>query len=139
MMMGSLIAGLSFSHSDVASVHCMAEALGSLYDLPHGLCNSIILPFVMRENLPYAKIKYARIARALGRNENDDELCGRLGIEKIESISLDIGLPSFKSLTINENDFDLLAELSYKNGSNDSNPKPMKQEDYKRLFTLMNS
>ena len=36
MMMGSLMGGLSFSHSDVASVHCMAEALGSLYDAPHG-------------------------------------------------------------------------------------------------------
>jgi len=49
MMMGSLLAGLSFSHADVASVHCMAEALGSMYDRPHGLCNAIMLPYVMME------------------------------------------------------------------------------------------
>lgn len=139
MMMGSLMAGLSFSHSDVASVHCMAEALGSIYDLPHGLCNSIILPYVMRENSPYAQTKYARIAKALGIVEFDEEICALKGIERIEQISKEIGLPQFKSLNINDKDFDLLAKLSFKNGSNDSNPKPMTHEDYKRLFTLMNS
>ncbi|MBS7527219.1 iron-containing alcohol dehydrogenase [Fusibacter paucivorans] len=134
MMMGSLLAGLSFSHADVAGVHCMAEALGSMYDRPHGLCNSIILPHLMRENLPYCTAKYARVARALGIEESDPEKAALLGIEKIQSISANIGLPAFKALAIDPKDFRKLAEMSEKNGSNPSNPKPMTADDYEALF-----
>jgi alcohol dehydrogenase len=137
MMMGSLLAGLSFSHADVASVHCMAEALGSLYDKPHGVCNSIILPHVMRLNLSYAEKKYARVARALGIDEKDEGLAALAGIERIEEISRDIGLPDFKSLGIDPKDFERLGELSFKNGSNASNPRPMTAADYTALFTAI--
>jgi len=134
MMMGSLLAGLSFSHADVASVHCMAEALGSMYDRPHGLCNAIMLPYVMTENLSEVAHKYARVARALGIDERNDELAAVKGIEKIRTISLNIGLPKFSALNISPQDFHKLAEMSFKNGSNRSNPKPMTLEDYEALF-----
>ncbi len=139
MMMASLIAGLSFSHSDVAGVHCMAEALGSLYDKPHGLCNSIILPHMMLENMDYCLDKYARIADILGVKENDLKTKVLKGIEVISDISKEIGLPDFKSLNINPKDFRKLAEMSYKNGSNSSNPKPMSIDDYEALFTRINN
>ncbi len=138
MMIGSLLAGLSFSHSDVASVHCMAEALGSIYDKPHGLCNSIILPHIMSENLLFSLHKYARVARAMGIEEKDDEKAAVEGIELIKRISAEIGLPDFKSLDIDPGQFRLLSELSEKNGSNDSNPKKMNVDDYEKLFHKMN-
>jgi len=138
MMTGSLLAGLSFSHSDVASVHCMAEALGSIYDEPHGLCNSIILPHIMAENLPFSLYKYARVARAMGIKEDDDEKAAKEGIELIKKISAQIGLPDFKSLGIDPNKFRLLSEMSEKNGSNGSNPKSMNADDYEKLFHKMN-
>ncbi len=134
MMMGSLIAGLSFSHSDVASVHCMAEALGSMYDKAHGLCNSIILPHIMRENADYCLEKYGRISDLLGVKENDLKSKVLKGIDVIEYISKEIGLPNFKSLNIDPKDFRHLAEMSFKNGSNASNPKPMSIDDYEALF-----
>lgn len=139
MMMGSLIAGLSFSHSDVASVHCMAEALGSIYDKPHGLCNSIILPHMMRENADYCLEKYGRIADILKVTDKDLKTKVSKGIDVIETISKEIGLPDFKSLNIYPKDFRLLSELSYKNGSNASNPKPMTVDDYETLFHKINS
>jgi len=134
MMMGSLLAGLSFSHSDVASVHCMAEALGSMYDAPHGMCNAILLPFVMEYNLPSAEFKYARIARAMGIDEKDDRKAAVKGIEHIKKMSKEIGLPGIKSLKINREDFILLAEMSLENGSNASNPRNVTKDDYVMLF-----
>lgn len=139
MMMGSLLAGLSFSHADVAGVHCMAEALGSMYDKPHGLCNSIILPHMMTECLPYAEAKYARVARALGIEEESDKKAAEKGIEWIKEISVEIGLPDFKSLGVEPSGFRLLAELSEKNGSNGSNPKPMTADDYEALFAKIHA
>jgi len=134
MMMGSLLAGLSFSHADVASVHCMAEALGSMYDAPHGMCNAILLPYVMEYNLPAAEFKYARVARAMGIAEKDDRKAAMKGIEYIKKLSKEIGLPGIQSLKINREDFILLAEMSAKNGSNDSNPRTITKDDYVMLF-----
>ncbi|MCR3954852.1 MAG: iron-containing alcohol dehydrogenase [Gudongella sp.] len=134
MMMGSLMGGLSFSHSDVASVHCMAEALGSFYDAPHGLCNSILLPYVMEYNLPECEYKYARIARAMGIDENDDRRAAEKGIKHIKKLSEEIGLPGLSSLEIDSDDFEKLAEMSVENGSNASNPKKMNKETYIELF-----
>lgn len=134
MMMGSLLAGISFSHADVASVHCMAEALGSIYDAPHGMCNAILLPYVMEYNLPAAVCKYARIARAMGIKEKDDYMTAVKGIEHIRKLSKEIGLPGIKSLNVNTDDFELLAEMSEKNGSNDSNPREITKNEYMELF-----
>ena len=139
MMTGSLLAGLSFSHADVASVHCMAEALGSMYDKPHGLCNSIILPHMMKENLNYVQYKYSRVARALGIEDTNELEAAKQGIEKIKSISAEIGLPDFSSLNIDPKDFPKLAEMSEKNGSNKSNPKAMSAKDYEDLFIRINN
>jgi len=134
MMMGSLLAGLSFSHADVASVHCMAEALGSLYDAPHGMCNAILLPYVMEYTLPFAEYKYARIARAMGIEEKDDYTAAMKGIEHIKGLSKEIGLPGIRALNVNPDDFELLAEMSVKNGSNDSNPRKITKDEYVMLF-----
>ena len=134
MMMGSLLAGLSFSHADVGSVHCMAEALGSIYDAPHGMCNAILLPFVMEYNLHFAQRKYAKIARAMGIEETDDYTAAIKGIEHIKKLSKEIGLPGIRSLDIKPDDFVLLSEMSLKNGSNDSNPRKMCKDDYIILF-----
>lgn len=134
MMMGSLLAGLSFSHADVASVHCMAEALGSIYDAPHGMCNAILLPYVMEFSLPAAEFKYSRIARAMGIEERDDSQAAIKGIKHIKKLSREIGLPGIKTLNVNPDDFELLAELSVKNGSNESNPKEITKDDYIKLF-----
>jgi len=44
MLVGSLLAGIAFSHSDVGSVHCMAEALGGIYDAPTGSATPYCCP-----------------------------------------------------------------------------------------------
>ncbi len=134
MMMGSLLAGLSFSHADVGSVHCMAESMGGVYDAPHGMCNAILLPYVMEYNLPYAEYKYARVARAMGIMEYNDQRAAARGIELIKKLVKEIGLPGIRYLGINPGDFEMLAEMSFQNGSNSSNPRPMTKEDYLLLF-----
>jgi len=134
VMMGSLLAGLSFSHSDVAAVHCMAEALGSIYDSPHGTCNSVLLPYVMEYNLPETTDKYASIAREMGIEGEDNLEVAKKGIEKIKKLSKSIGLPDFKSLNVSPDDFEKLSEMSEKNGSTPSNPRTIKKEQYLEVF-----
>ncbi len=135
MMMGSLMAGLSFSHSDVGAVHCMAEALGSMYDAPHGTCNAVILPYVMEYNLVKAAKKYANIANYMGVYGPNELMTASEGVEHIKILSRKIGLPNIKSLSVNPEDFHLLSEMSEKNAATHSNPRVINKEEYYKIFT----
>jgi len=68
IMMGSLLAGLAFSNASLGAVHAMSHSLGGQTDLPHGLCNAILLDHVVEYNYPYAGEKYKRIGTAMGKN-----------------------------------------------------------------------
>jgi alcohol dehydrogenase len=134
MLLGSLLAGLAFSHSDVGSVHCMAESLGGKLDLPHGLCNSILLPYVMTFNLPACENRYARIAREMGLSFATDAEGAEKAVEHVKYLSKLVGMPAFRDLAVSEDDFDLLAEMSAANLSTGSNPRTITKADYYDLF-----
>ena len=130
MLMGSMLAGIAFSHSDVASVHCVAESLGGEYDLPHGMCNAIFLPYVMEYNMDYCQEKYARVAKAMGLSFSSIEEGAKAAVEAVKQLCRDVGLPTFRSLGVGEEQFDQIAEMSARNISTDSNPRPMSKDDY---------
>ena len=130
MLMGSMLAGIAFSHSDVASVHCVAESLGGVYDLPHGMCNAIFLPYVMEYNMNYCQEKYARVAKAMGLSFSSIEEGAKAAVEAVKQLCRDVGLPTFRSLGVGEEQFDQIAEMSARNISTDSNPRPMSKDDY---------
>ena len=130
MLLGSMLAGIAFSHSDVASVHCIAESLGGVYDLPHGVCNAIFLPYVMEYNTDYCIERYARIAKAMGFDFINEKEGAQKAVEAVKKLALDVKLPLFSSLKVNTEDFDRLADMSLRNISTESNPRPMTKEDY---------
>jgi len=134
MLVGSLLAGMAFSHSDVGSVHCMAEALGGVYDAPHGVCNAVLLPYVMEYNAEFCLEKYARIAQAMGEIFDTMEEGAMKAVERVKKLSVDVGLPSFKSLGVKEEDLEKLADMAAKNISTKSNPREMTKDDYLTLF-----
>ena len=64
-MMGSLLAGLAFSNASLGLVHAMAHPLGGLLDLPHGLCNALLLEHVVAFNFDAAPDRYRKILGVL--------------------------------------------------------------------------
>lgn len=62
MLLGAMLAGQAFANAPVAAVHALAYPLGGIYHIPHGLSNSLVLPHVMRFNLPAAREAYAELA-----------------------------------------------------------------------------
>ncbi|NNG01889.1 MAG: iron-containing alcohol dehydrogenase [Desulfobacteraceae bacterium] len=140
MLLGSILGGIAFSHSDVASVHCIAEALGGMYDAPHGVCNAVVLPEMMAYNMAYCRDKYARIAVAMGIYEDDPDAGARKAVDAVRQLAADINLPRFRDIGVREADVERLAENSAINGSNVDNPRPMAKADYvKVLRSMMNA
>jgi alcohol dehydrogenase len=134
MLLGSVLGGIAFSHSDVAAVHCVAEALGGKYDAAHGVCNAVVLPAVMEYNMAYCQERYARIAGAMGLTYENVDDGARQAVAAVQQLASDVRLPEFGSLGVQEKDLEELAANSFKNGSNIDNPRPMTKEDYLKLF-----
>ena len=135
MMMGSLLAGIAFSHSDVGAVHCIAEALGALYDAPHGTCNAVCLEAVMEYSLPEAAVRYADIAAAFGMGPfTGAEEAARAAVTEVGRMSRAVGLPGLADLGVRREDYDAIAERSERNGSNPNHPKKMTAADYRKVF-----
>jgi len=130
LMLGSTLAGMAFGNSDVGAVHCLAETVGGLYDIPHGVANAIFLPFVMEYNLCAVKDRYATLARDLGIGEGSDTDTARALIDQIRSLSRSLHIPSFSSLSIPSDHYPDIARRSVQNNSNSSNPRKVTVSDY---------
>ncbi len=137
ILLGSTLAGMAFGNSDVGAVHCLSEAVGSLYDTPHGVANSVFLPYVMEYNRSAVQERYADIAR-IAHIEGDcsHDLAQKL-IERIKALSRAMNNPSLRDIGVKEDDFPEIAEKSFQNNSNPSNPREATVEDYLDILTGM--
>lgn len=137
MMLGSTMAGVAFSHSDVASVHCLAEALGGLYDTPHGVANSIFLPFVTEFNAPANPARHAEAACICGLPADglsEDEAVALL-VNDLRQLASDIGIPVLRDVPgVNQADFERLAEASLINGSTPDNCRDIDKNGYLEIL-----
>ncbi len=134
MLLGSLLAGIAFSHSDVAAVHCLAEALGAMYDAPHGACNSIALPAIMEFSMDACVERYARVATCLGLSFSTPEEGAKKAVEEVKQMALDLELPSISVFGVREEDFEEIAAKSEANSSNPDNPKILLKADYVHIL-----
>lgn len=74
MMLASYMAGMAFSNGGLGLCHATAHQIGSKYHIPHGMCNAIMLPSVMRFNQLVCMQEYAEIGHALtGKNIEAEE------------------------------------------------------------------
>jgi alcohol dehydrogenase len=136
MMLGSMLAGISFGNSDVASVHCMGEAMGGLYDTPHGLSMAVCLPCCMEHNLISNPEKFADIARALGENvEGLTSLnAARQSVAAVRSMLKDLDIPDARSIGLKKPDLNKLAAAAAANVAVESNPRSLDKQDFLKMF-----
>ncbi len=94
MLIGALLAGQAFANAPVSAVHALAYPIGGQYHIPHGLSNSLILPHVMRFNLPVASKEYAELSRYLFDDEGsvNDLAAGARLISALEQLITDVKL-----------------------------------------------
>ena len=95
---GSLYGGLCLGPVNTAAVHALSYPLGGEFHIPHGLSNAILLPSVMKFNMPANVKRHAEVAVALGcePGKNDEETAQR-GVEFIYRLAEAVGIP--KKLT----------------------------------------
>lgn len=131
------LAGIAFNNASLGYVHSMAHQLGGLYDLPHGVCNAILLPYVEMYNKQVCPERFADIAKAMGEKIeglSPEEAADR-AIDAIKKIASDIGIPSgLKELGAREEDLELLAEHAMQDVCRLTNPRELSKEDIIEIY-----
>ena len=80
--------------------------------------------------------KMAQLARATGIEAGDDAKAAQQFILAIKELSARLEIPVFKDLGIGPETFELIADMSFRNNSNPSNPRPLAQKDYMTILQM---
>ena len=136
MAWASYIAGLSFSNCGLGIVHSMAHQLGSEYNLPHGVANSILLPYVEEFNSVVCVEKFANIANALGIDTtglsmNDARI---KAINALKEMAEKLNIPKLIDTPFKLEDIDKLSTQAMADVCTGGNPRDVTVDDIKAIF-----
>ena len=134
MMMGALQGGLTFQKG-LGAVHAMSHPLGALQDvtLHHGTLNALLLPIVYETNQDAIPAwKQTKIRTALGLAPDASVA------DYIRQLNASLNLPaSLSAMGVTAEHLPALVQGALKDHSNGTNPKPLSEADYVRLFNAM--
>jgi alcohol dehydrogenase len=137
MAYAQFMAGMAFNNASLGYVHAMAHQLGGFYDLPHGVCNAVLLPHVQRYNASVCPARLKEVAVSLGVDVTgmSVEQGANAAISAIETLSLHVGIPvGLALLGVNKDDIPLLAENALKDVCGLTNPKQASHDDICQIY-----
>ena len=132
----SLHAGMAFSNSMLGIVHALAHPIGGLYDANHGSINAILLPEVIRYDIPVVTEKLPELAVGLGHHDGGDFSCASERIqETLDSLLEASGAPrSLRSIGVLRKDLPELAHQALKDVCIVTSPREADEEDLLRIL-----
>ncbi|SMB44231.1 Fe-containing alcohol dehydrogenase [Serratia proteamaculans] len=137
MAYAQFLAGMAFNNASLGYVHAMAHQLGGFYNLPHGVCNAVLLPHVQEFNARVCAPRLKDIAVAMGldvKHLNDPQGAAAC-IAAIRLLAKDVGIPAgLLDLKVKEQDFDTLAANTLKDACGFTNPIQATHEQIVAIF-----
>lgn len=137
MAVAQYVAGMAFSNVGLGLVHGMAHPMGSLFDVPHGVANALLLPTIMEFNMPACLGKYPEIARAMGVDTEGmtPAEASQGAVDAVRALSVKVGIPQHLSeLGITEKDIPALADQALADVCTPGNPREVTLNDIKSLY-----
>ena len=132
------VAGMAFSNAGLGMVHAMAHALGGHYNLPHGVCNAVLLPYVLRFDMMKADFapRFEVLADAMGLDHSSQSAAEAV-VSAIVSMNEEIGIsPKLSDLEgVNPADFQALTALAMHDTCMTTNLVPLRPEDVTSVYT----
>lgn len=137
MQYGEYLAGMAFSNASLGYVHSMAHQLGGVYDLVHGLCNAILLPYVSRFNAAVSSERFADIAKAMGVDTTgmDAADAAEAGIVAIETLSASVATDQkLADLGVKQERLEFMAINALNDACSLTNPRKASTEEIINIF-----
>ncbi|MBO7115858.1 MAG: iron-containing alcohol dehydrogenase [Prevotella sp.] len=140
LALGSLYGGLCLGPVNTAAVHALSYPLGGEFHIPHGLSNAILLPSVMKFNMPASIKRYADVAIALGcePGKSDEETAQR-GVDFIYRLAEAVGIPQkLTDLGIPQTAVDGMAKAAMEvQRLLKNNPREVTEQDAKEIYNSL--
>ena len=139
MALAQYVAGMAFSNVGLGCVHSMAHPLGARFDIAHGVANALLLPVVMKFNLPAAKGKYAEIAKAMGVDVSamDADEAAAAAVKAVKGLSVSLGIPqTLREIGIPEAALPQLAKDAFADVCTGGNPREITEADILELYKI---
>ncbi|MED1466884.1 iron-containing alcohol dehydrogenase [Bacillus salipaludis] len=137
MLVASMIAGVAFSQSRLGNVHAISHTFGGVFNIPHGIANAALLPFVMKFNLPACADRYKDIAIALGKDVSGLTTiqAAEKAIETVIEMNQAMKIPlNIKDLGVSLDLLPKLVEDSMRSGNVFVNPRLTKASDIEKII-----
>jgi alcohol dehydrogenase len=137
MLLGACLAGQAFSNAPVAAVHALAYPVGGIFHVAHGLSNSLVLPHVLRFNLPFAAAHYAELAGFVVPDASgSEEARAHALIVATQQIATVTGIETtLQQVGIAESDLDRLADdAMLQTRLLGNNPRDVTREDARAIY-----
>lgn len=137
MALAQYVAGMAFSNVGLGVVHGMAHPMGSLFDIPHGVANALLLPTIMEYNKPVCIDKYVEIAKAMDAYKEGmtKAEAAQAACDAVRALAIEVGIPQHLSdLGITEKDIDALADQAIEDVCTPGNPRLVTRQDIVELY-----
>lgn len=137
MAYAQFLAGMAFNNASLGYVHAMAHQLGGFYDLPHGVCNAVLLPHVQEFNARDVAPRLKEVGEAMGLNLSGltAEAGAKAAIQAIRQLSVDVGIPpNLTALGAKVEDIPTLAANAMKDACGLTNPRRASQAEIEGIF-----
>ncbi|EPJ87343.1 L-threonine dehydrogenase [Pseudomonas sp. CFII68] len=137
MAYAQFLAGMAFNNASLGFVHAMAHQLGGFYDLPHGVCNAVLLPHVQSFNASVCAVRLTDVAHAMGTDTRgfSPEEGARDALAAIRKLALDVDIPAgLRDLGVRLNDVPVLAANALKDACGLTNPRAADQRQIEEIF-----
>ncbi|MGS0673501.1 L-threonine dehydrogenase [Shewanella sp. 125m-1] len=138
MAYAQFLAGMAFNNASLGYVHAMAHQLGGFYDLPHGVCNALLLPHVQAYNAQVVPARLKDVAKAMGVDvaAMSDEQGAEAAITAIKKLSVAVNIPeNLTKLGVKAEDIATLADNALKDACGFTNPKQATHAEICQIFT----
>jgi len=138
--LASLMSGIAFANARLGLAHGMAHPLGVITGLPHGLVCALLLPHVVRFNMPVSAAKYARLSRLAGISSAQaaDDEAGMELVGAIEGLNAEMRIEERRSeLRISRGNWPTIIEQTLASGSTRSNPRSVTAADVEELLASL--
>jgi alcohol dehydrogenase len=138
MLMGSLFAGIAFSHARLGNVHAMSHPVSAFFDVPHGLANAVLLPTVVEYNEETDPEKYYDIYCCISRDPvSKKDFEPHMLVEEIRAMNSKLGIPAdLKSVGVTADKLEAMTDDAMKSGNVKVNPRPTSREDILNLYKM---
>ena len=137
MCYAQYLAGMAFNNASLGHVHAMAHQLGGFYNLPHGVCNAILLPYVQEFNLIGNLERFAVIAETMDINVKGMSPfeAGEACVYALKTFGKYLGIPqNLRSLGVKPEDFEIMAEHAMQDACAATNPRKATKEQIIAIF-----